>query len=223
MSRVMVISDLQIPFENENALEYCKALKEKYEPDYVVQIGDLLDNHFASSFTKETEAPGAMDEISRARETIKAWGEVFPKMTILMGNHEDRLMRALHKVGLPSSLLKTIPEIFQFPKQWELVDQIEIDNVLYVHNSGVAGVHAVKNIAKTFSKSVVQGHLHTVCGIEYAKTLDGLRFAMVVGCLIDNDASAFNYSKGYALRSMPISAVGFVDDGKHPWLEVIDV
>ena len=40
---VLVISDLHIPYHHPQAFDFLKALKAKYKPDHVVNIGDELD------------------------------------------------------------------------------------------------------------------------------------------------------------------------------------
>jgi predicted phosphodiesterase len=40
---VLVISDLHIPYHHPQAFDFLQALKTKYKPDHIVNIGDELD------------------------------------------------------------------------------------------------------------------------------------------------------------------------------------
>ena len=42
---VLVISDLHIPYHHPDAFKFLAALKKKYKPDLVVNIGDEIDQH----------------------------------------------------------------------------------------------------------------------------------------------------------------------------------
>ena len=219
--RVLIIADLQFPYEHPNALNFYSNLKDKFKPDIIVQIGDLIDNHHASHFLKEVTLPNATEEISQVQQKIKQWGKVFPKMIVLKGNHEARLEKAMQRVGLPSSMLKTVPEIFAFPKGWEYKTTVKIDNVLYTHFAGIGGKHSTRRTAELARQPIVQGHLHKSCGIEYHKTEFGLTFCMTVGGMINETSPAFNYYGESNFMNKPIPAGGFVDEGKYPWLEVM--
>jgi hypothetical protein len=51
----LVIPDLQIPFENQNALAFCKYLKRHYQvPDCnVLNVGDETDSYHGGSWPKD--------------------------------------------------------------------------------------------------------------------------------------------------------------------------
>jgi predicted phosphodiesterase len=219
--KVMIISDLQFPFEHPNGLKFCVKVKERFNPDKVIQIGDLIDNHHASQFLKEVDLPSAVEEIEQTKKRINAWAKVFPNLIVLKGNHEKRLERAMKRTGLPESLLKPIPEIFDFPKTWQFKDTVTIDNVLYCHFAGINGKHTTKRTVEASKQSVVQGHLHKQAGIEYQRTYFGTNFCMTVGCMINENSPAFNYDES-RLINKPVFAVGFVVNGKYPYLEVMN-
>ena len=43
--RILVISDMHIPYHHKDSIEFLKEIKKQYKPDFVVNIGDLLDFH----------------------------------------------------------------------------------------------------------------------------------------------------------------------------------
>ena len=62
MTRVLVIGDVHEPAAHPGYLAFCQYLEDKWEPDRVVFIGDLLDMHAVSFHASEPDAPGAEDE-----------------------------------------------------------------------------------------------------------------------------------------------------------------
>ena len=56
---VLVISDLHIPYHHPDAFEFLKALKKKYKPDLVVNIGDEIDQHSISMHDSNPDLPSS--------------------------------------------------------------------------------------------------------------------------------------------------------------------
>ena len=60
---ILVISDLHIPYHHRDSFEFLKALKKKYKPDLVVNIGDEIDCHALSFHDSNPDLPSAGDEL----------------------------------------------------------------------------------------------------------------------------------------------------------------
>jgi hypothetical protein len=71
------------------------------------------------------------------------------------------------------------------------MDSIMIDDVYYCHGLGQNSVARVKSNFK----SVVQGHYHSLCYIQFFEGHDKTLFALQTGIGIDQAAEAFNYGK----------------------------
>ncbi|AEW94022.1 gp52 [Streptantibioticus cattleyicolor NRRL 8057 = DSM 46488] len=56
MKRIVVISDVQAPFEDKRALRNVLAFIGDYQPDEVIQIGDLVDYPAPSRWSAGTRA-----------------------------------------------------------------------------------------------------------------------------------------------------------------------
>lgn len=222
MKKVLVISDMQIPFHHPDSMEFLKAVKKKYKPNEIINIGDIVDSYCLSQYPKSPEAPSATEEIDNMKEAIAELGKIFPKMTIIKGNHDRRLERMAFKAGIHKHFLKSYSEWTGAPKKWQFVSQAEVDGVLYLHGdeSGAGGMNAALKRVYIKGMSVVAGHLHTQACIKYTANSDHLHFGMQVGCLIDKDAVAFGYAKRNL--SKVIISVGFVNKGK-PELIMMDL
>lgn len=96
----LFISDIHIPFQDENALRIVKNFASSFEPDNVFLIGDLLDFYSISTFDKNPERVNELqNDIDVGFEVLSELREILPESRIvyLEGNHENRLTRYLWK------------------------------------------------------------------------------------------------------------------------------
>ena len=210
---ILVISDLQAPFHHKDSLEFLKAVKKKYKPTRVVNIGDLTDSYCLSAWTKDPDAISANDEIKQMLDFVKEYVKIFPKGDILTSNHDLRLQRAAVRAGIPRHFLKDYHSWMGLPKTWKFHDELMIDDIMFTHGmeQGAGGQMAALNRVKHYGRSCVSGHLHTQACIQYMATREKLLFGMQVGCLIDREELAFAYAK-HSLRK-PIVSLGVIING----------
>lgn len=185
---ILVIGDLHEPFCLDEYLEFNRILQEKFECGTVIFAGDIIDNHYASYHEVEQSALGADDEFSHAKARIQEWYSTFPKATVLVGNHDRLIMRKAKSSGISKYWLKNFNEALD-TQGWDFVDSIIIDNVYFSHGeSGTASTRVRNSIY-----SHVQGHLHSEGYVQYSAGSN--KFAMQVGCGIDNTTYAMAYAK----------------------------
>ena len=58
-SRVLLISDMHIPYHHPDTLEFLQYLKDKYKPTRVICLGDELDKHALSYHDHDPDLPSA--------------------------------------------------------------------------------------------------------------------------------------------------------------------
>lgn len=208
---ILVISDLHIPYEHPDTLKFLKAVKKKFKPTEVVQIGDEVDFHALSFHDSDPDLPSAGDELKQAIKKLKQYTKLFPKMTIIESNHGSMVLRKALANGMPKDVLKGYNEILQVPKTWEWKFDYTIKTVLgpvyFCHGkSGAAG-----KLASQYGQSCVQGHYHEKAQITYISTPEKLMFDMHVGCLADDKSLALGYNKINPKR--PIVSLGVIVDG----------
>ncbi|MFF9667195.1 metallophosphoesterase, partial [Streptomyces althioticus] len=95
MKRIVVISDTQIPYEDKRALKNVIAFVGEYQPDEVIQIGDLVDYPAPSRWSAGTRAEFEGNVIRDSEYTKRAFlaplREVYQgPIKILEGNHDER-------------------------------------------------------------------------------------------------------------------------------------
>jgi len=211
--KVLVVGDLHLPFARQGWLEFCKEVYKRYKCDYVVQIGDFLDQYAFTRYVRDPDAYGAKYEIEKAKEEATKFFKAFPKGFVLLGNHDTRLAKRAAETGIPEWLLRSYAELIGMPKNWDLGVEVDIDDVKYIHGEGLSANTELS--VRKVGQSVVYGHTHKG-SIAFKAMKKDLLFAMNCGCLINQHAYAFEYAK-HALEKSFIG-VGIVDDGKQPIL-----
>lgn len=205
--RVLVIGDLHEPFCIEGYLEHCKSVYEEFRCDTVVFIGDVIDNHYSSYHPSDPDGYSAGQELDRAISKLALWYNAFPTATVIIGNHDKMAYRKAFTGGLSSKWVKDYKDVLQVPN-WNFVESIEIDDVLYVHGEAST---AKKTAANEF-KSVVQGHRHTE---GYIELVNHNSFGMQVGCGVDRKSYSMAYAKHFKHQ---VLSCGVVLNGKQPFL-----
>ncbi|MFJ5066552.1 metallophosphoesterase [Kitasatospora sp. NPDC088556] len=95
MRRIVVISDIQIPFEDKRALRNVIQFIGEYQPDEVLQIGDLVDYPAPSRWSAGTRAEFEGNVIRDSEYTKKVFlgplrDAYDGPVRILEGNHDER-------------------------------------------------------------------------------------------------------------------------------------
>lgn len=211
MSTVLCIPDIQYPFQHEDAHAFLKAVKKKYRPDVIVQIGDLLDQHYYSKYGPSSKATDGKEEIKQAVAALKQLYKIFPKVFICWGNHDLRIFKRASDAGIDAQLLRSYEEIIQSPKGWIFSDRWEIDGVIYEHGIGRSGYQGALKAAQANMQSTVIGHLHSNAGILWYGNKKNLIFGFNVGALVDDNKYAFEYARFSSQKS--ILGCGIVING----------
>jgi len=65
-SRILVIGDIHAPYMHKDTVEFLSLVKEVYQPDRVVQIGDEVDIHAISMHDSDPDLDAAGKELEKA-------------------------------------------------------------------------------------------------------------------------------------------------------------
>ena len=214
-SRILLISDLHIPYHHPDALDFLQYLKDKYNPTRVICLGDEMDKHALSFHDSDPDLPSAGDELRMSLPVIAKLKEMFPVMDILESNHGSLLYRKAHAFGIPKHYLKSYNDVLGVDSDWKWYYDITVDlpngNKCYLHHGKSSNV---TKTSQTMSMCSAAGHFHETFKIEYWGNPVALYWAMQTGCLIDDKSYAFNYNNvnlkrpiigtGLIINSMPI-------------------
>ena len=210
-NRVLIVSDLHIPYEHPDALKFLTALKKLYTPDLVVFTGDEVDNHAISFHNSDPDLHSPGDELTESIKRLKHYYKLFPEAVILESNHGSLVYRKALANGLSKRFLKSYNEILQAPKGWawhfDYTFNTPIGEV-YCHHS--KGANALKN-SQAIGRSYISGHHHESFSIQYWGHSDALMFGMIAGCLVDTKSLALAYNKNNLKR--PVIGCAVVLEG----------
>ena len=198
--RILVISDMHLPYQHKDSIKFLKEIKKEFKPDTTISIGDLLDQHALSFHDSSPELYSAGHELDKAKEYVKELESIFPKLIEVDSNHSSMIYRRALKHGLPRAYLKEYGDFLE-TKKWKWVDDLTLtmsngQRCFFTHGRSAD----VLKVSQTMGMSAVQGHYHTKFVISWWANPDNLFFGMNVGCLIDQKSMAFNYAKNFRTR-----------------------
>ena len=203
---------MHCPYQHPDAIKFLAKIKEEYEPDTIINIGDEIDFHAMSFHPSDASLYSAGDELKAAREVIWQLEELFPKMTVIESNHGSLAYRKAKVAGIPKEILRPYKQILDV-KYWEWVPYLEMtlpnkQPCFFIH-----GISAnTRTLMTSKMMSSVQGHYHEKFEIVFQGNGERLNFGMTVGCLIDDSSMAFHYNKVFAKR--PIVGCGMIIDSQ---------
>lgn len=217
---VLVISDQHFPYNHPDIIAFLKAIKEKYKPDRVVNIGDELDYHAISFHDHHPDLLAPGDELQVAIKRIEPLFKLFPEMDLIESNHGSLVYRKGKHHGLPRHVFRSYREVLGAPKGWrwhfDLTIKLPTGTYCYFHHGKSSNG---QRLSQAMGMCVVQGHFHEKYSIEYWGNPLGLYWSMQVGCLIDDKTLAFEYNKTNLKR--PLIGCGIILKGLPKLLPLI--
>lgn len=206
--KILVIPDVHAPWVNWKAMEQAYRWYKSHKPDLVICLGDITDQKIWSRWTKDTDDYSPSEEFVEAEKALKRLHKMFPKMLILRGNHDVRILAKAVEAGIPAQMFNDVNQVFNYrgwtwvPHHHKLVIQTPRGPVLFVHGDEQGGTVAQKS--RILGMSIIQGHTHKV-SITYTTTIKGTVFGAEMGCIMDTTSKAAKYA-----AANPVGvAVGF--------------
>lgn len=213
--RVMVLSDLHIPFHDRRALELFKTVAKATKASHCVCIGDFVDLYSLNRFGLSAQREADLEkELARGRKELKAVREIFDVFKFLEGNHERRYTRYVDESAI--KLGKVIPTIREqlgvHAHEWvEYQKYCKFGKMHFVHDLGYSGQNALRQSLAAFGGSITIGHTHRG-SVEYSGNVRGERHVgLNVGWL--GDSRYIDYSNEARMRGWQLGW-GVVDVAK---------
>lgn len=93
--RVLIFSDIHIPYEDKLCIQAVIEYGLKYDPTTIILAGDVLDFYQISTFVKNPINKGISQELEMGRKFLTELRYQFPRARIIFkeGNHEQRMER----------------------------------------------------------------------------------------------------------------------------------
>lgn len=206
-----MIPDIHSPFHHQDTFDFLQYLKERYNPDTIICLGDEVDFHTLSKWSADPDGFSAGHEYANALIALDTLYKMFPVVKACTSNHTIRPYKRASDAGIPSLMLKGYSEMLMAPPGWEWRDRWVIDNIVFEHGEMLSGQSAAITAARHNMMSTVIGHIHSFAGITYLSSMDQIIFGFNAGCLIDRNKYAFAY--GQKIRNKPIIGAGVIRFG----------
>lgn len=196
----VVLSDFQVPWQDKPVVSLVLDFVDDLKPHGVVLAGDIADCYELSAFDKDPLKRWTLKrEIRECGELMKRLGRHTKERVWLLGNHEDRLRRALWRTPEFSSLNELeFPALFHLSdhgfKYRAYGDLFKLGKLSVTHGS-IVRKHSAASAKAHYEQvggSVLHGHTHRL-GSYYRTTASGTHVAFENGCLCRLDPE---YIKG---------------------------
>ena len=193
--RLLVLSDIHIPYHNIEALTCAFDFAKGEKPDAILLNGDTLDFFGLSRFSKDPKARSFAHELKTFKEFMDILKKTFnAKIYFKIGNHEERYfhflwMKAHEIVGVEEfeleNIIKSRAEGIEIIKDKRIMKAGDL-NIIHGHEFG-GSVFSPVNIARgLFLKgkvSAMQGHNHQTSEHTESNMNGDITTTWSVGCL----------------------------------------
>ena len=188
-ARYLICSDLQVPFQFDEAIVNLKKLVNTFKFDLVLNVGDELDLNTISKYS-QGKAESFQQTLNADRDVCKDILYDLKTDVVSRSNHGDRLFSAVSQI--PG--LMALPEL-QYEKFMGYEDlgiyfakkPYEIPGTEFVlchgdeGNLSRVGGSSALNIAKRWGRSVIAGHSHRMGYTCHSEAFNGRLQRVLVG------------------------------------------
>ncbi len=221
MYRVLVISDVHIPQEDKRSLSLFTQYLKDFKPDELIIAGDFLDFDEISSHNKENlravESKRLWYDYDEANALLDIWQLHAKKITLLEGNHENRVERYIDANPVLEGMIEVPIGLrlkqrgIKWVRSWTKGEVYKIGKARFIHGIYTNQYHAKKTV-EAFGENIFYGHTHDVQ--SYSKEMKGDDKTIVgqsIGCMIKYNVA---YMKGRPNKwQQAFAEFHFTDDG----------
>jgi len=209
--KVLIISDVHVPYHDIDALNICYAFAKKQKVDTILLNGDIFDFYGVSSFDKDPRKVKFVEELKIYEQYLDSLQKTFPRCKIYfkIGNHELRirkyvLLKSPELFGLDAL---DLPELLHLRARGiEMIESSQITMVgklpvLHGHEIRLSGgaVNPARSLYLKMKTSCVCSHLHKTSDHTEKTGLDKIISTHSLGCLCHDDQTEILTDKGFVL------------------------
>lgn len=223
----LVLPDVEVPFHNAEFLNRCIELAHKWKIKQCIVAGDYLHfdsiKHWEPSWVSDENGlhMNLSQELEVARRETKVLSQTFDNIDYVVGNHDDRFLRALNSQIFPSELTR----LLEAGNRWRIAPYyysiLISDGEKYQieHPNSASKISPIK-LASKYRCHVLQAHSHK-WSIDH--DISGTYWAINMGCVVDETRLAYAAQRHNTGESHKLGAVivrgGFphVLSEKTPW------
>ncbi|MGI9190930.1 MAG: metallophosphoesterase [Chitinophagaceae bacterium] len=194
--RLLVLSDIHIPYHSVTALTACIDYAKKYKPDAILLNGDTLDFHGLSRFARDPKKRSFAGELKAFEEFMLIIEKTFDcPIYFKIGNHEERYEHFLwQKAGELEGVEEfSLNEIIKKRANVEVIGDKRIIkagdlNIIHGHEFG-GSIFSPVNIARGLflraKVSAMQGHNHQTSEHTESNMNGQITTTWSLGCLCE--------------------------------------
>lgn len=195
VKRVLLLSDIHIPFHDEKSLQTALEHGKYHDVDAIFLNGDTLDFYQLSSHEKDIRLVDFATEIEQGKQFLEYLRSNFDcPIYWIDGNHEQRLQRYLMSkapelIGVPEFKISVLLQFGRFGiTEIPYGSKVYFGKLLVEHGDklrGAGGVQPARTLLMKFKRPVICGHFHRHSEAT-DRIYDGdLRKAWSLGCLCE--------------------------------------
>lgn len=210
--RILCIPDLQAPYHHKKAIEFLANVKLDIKPDFVVCLGDELDQYTLSRYTASPDAPSAGAEYDKAMDLWRQVYNLFPRAIGVTSNHVERVAKRAAESGIPRAYLKDVTEFMRAPEGWKWANFWDIDGIRFEHGERAGGgPNGLRNLVLANICNTAIGHHHESPGTIWVSNGKKVLWGLNAGCLVDEHSHGLTYTKNN--KHKPVLGCGVIIDG----------
>jgi len=198
--RIACLGDLHEPFSHANLKQDFKLFVERFQPDYIIQVGDAMDMYSQGKFPRSHNIFTPKAEEQSARKNLEEFWSTMAKsapqakLVGLIGNHDVRpLKRTLE--ALPTMehwIEKYFQDLFTFDNVKTIIDPREefiIEDIAFHHGyRSKLGDHR-----DYMHMNFVGGHTHTG-GVVFRNIKNAVLWELNCGLAADPTSKGLSYT-----------------------------
>ncbi len=167
-TKIVVIPDCHIPFEDKKAINVALQIAKWYKPDQIIILGDFLDcgpvSHWNKQNLRARQTMNMADDFAVANKYLDQIQKICKNVVYIRGNHEKWLDDAMDESPELAGLLDL--DVNLHFKERKIKDVpfngvYSLGHVSFTHGLYTTTNHALKHV-QNFGRSIVYGHLHDV-------------------------------------------------------------
>jgi len=168
MKKILIISDLHVPYHDDLAVRLMLKVGRAWKPDIIVSNGDFVDFYAVSAHRKDPTRLATLDaELHAGEIVLNRLDELGAREKyFLEGNHEDRLTRYLMDKAPGLYGLVGVRELLRLDqRKWRHVpyrDYLKLGKLIYTHDLDYSGKHVATRAVQDAQHSIIVGHAHRI-------------------------------------------------------------
>lgn len=198
--RIACLGDLHEPFSHANLKQDFKLYVEKFKPEYIIQLGDAMDQYSWAKFPRSHNifTPKQEEDLAR-KNLVEFWSEMrkaAPKAKLiqLIGNHDARVLKRTLEVmpAMEHWIEKYFHDLYTFDDVKTVIDPREefiIEDIAFHHGyRSKLGDHR-----DYIHMNFVGGHTHRG-GVVYKNIKNNILWELNAGLAGDPTSKGLSYT-----------------------------